>query len=172
MARTHPLCTRRIVVRSFALIGLLAASWHTVAIAGTPGTHVTKVDASSGFLDSGDHIHLLQITRSKTEDNITVLLRIDDGYHINANPASEPYLIPTALTFAGVTPLRTVYPPATRFNPKFVDESLDIYQDTIAISISFSRGTLARMPVLRATLTIQACTDVICLPPADISLSI
>jgi hypothetical protein len=120
--------------------------------------------------DSGDHIQVLSIQRIDAEDKVVVLLRVDNGYHINANPASEPCLIPTTLAFDGITPLRILYPAATRFRPRFVDESLDVYQGVVAIAAFLPKGTLAEVPTLRATLTVQACTDLICLPPADVQL--
>lgn len=38
-------------------------------------------------------------------DEVIIALRTDPGFHINANPASEPYLIPTTLSVNGVVPL-------------------------------------------------------------------
>ena len=152
------------------LAGLVIASSRTPAVAGTPDSEIANVESKSRLLDSGDHIQILGVQRIDSEDKVIVLLRVDGGYHINANPASEPYLIPTTLAFNGVVPLRILYPAATRFRPKFVDESLDVYQDVVAIAAFLPKGTLAGAPALSATLTVQACTDIICLPPADVPI--
>jgi hypothetical protein len=157
-------------LRIGAVAGLLMASFLWAAMAAAQSAETPKVEEKSRLLDSGDHVHILSVLRVDTEDEITVVLRIDDGFHINANPASAPYLIPTALVFKSVTPLRVLYPGATRFKPKFVDEYLDVYQGIVQITAIMPKGTLAGAPALRATLTVQACTDVICLPPADIPI--
>lgn len=151
-------------------VGLLTAVYLTAATSGAVGSDAAKGGSARRLLDSGDHIHVLSVERVDANDEVTVSLRIDDGYHVNANPASEPYLIPTTLTFKDITPLRIVYPGATRFRPKFVDESLDVYQGIVTIHAFLPKGMLAGTPNLRATLTVQACTDVVCLPPADVPL--
>jgi hypothetical protein len=145
-----------------------AAGWSTVVAAGFPGLGIPKIKGESRFLDSGDHVHILEIRRDNAQDTVTLLLRVDDGYHINANPASEPYLIPTSLGFKNISPVRIIYPQATRFRPKFVNESLDVYQGIVSITAILPKETLANFPSLQGTLTVQACTDAICLPPADV----
>jgi uncharacterized protein len=122
---------------------------------------------NSRHWDSSDFVHVVVVKhRSGAEDELAVTLRIDDGFHINANPASLPYLIPTSLAFAGVTPLRIAYPAASRFKPNFTDEPLDVYQGTVVITAFLPKGALDRTPALGASVTVQACTDAICLPPA------
>jgi hypothetical protein len=67
-----------------------------------------------------------------------------------------------------VQPTRITYPPAVRFEPKFADEAIDVYGGTISIVADLPKGTLTQMPALSGTVTAQACTDVICLPPSDL----
>src|SRR6266849_3363120 len=109
---------------------------------------------------TADHVRIATINR----------VEIDPGFHINANPASSDYLIPTTLNMTDQTPLRVIYPEPVRFKPKFADEALDVYEGTIRITAEFPRGALARIRYLFGTVTAQACTDVICLPPADLAL--
>ena len=47
-----------------------------------------------------------RMTRGKEFDNVTVTLTVKPGWHINANPASFAYLIPTGIVFDGVKPQR------------------------------------------------------------------
>jgi uncharacterized protein len=108
--------------------------------------------------------------RSGDEDELAVTLRIDEGFHINANPASLPYLIPTSLSFEGIAPLRIAYPAAFRFKPDFTDEPLDVYQGTVVITAFLPKDALKQLPALHASVTVQACTDAICLPPADLAI--
>jgi uncharacterized protein len=124
---------------------------------------------SSHLWDSSDFVHVVGTKRSGgKEDEFAVTLRIEDGFHINANPASLPYLIPTSLTLKGITPLRIAYPVASRFKPNFVNELLDVYQGTIVITAFLAKATLGQVSALGASVTVQACTDAICLPPAEL----
>lgn len=123
-------------------------------------------DKGPGSLRTEDHVH---VTTHRAGDAILVTLRIDAGYHVNANPASNEYLIPTSIAFDGVIPERIAYPPGTPFNPAFAVEPIDVYEDTVTIAATFPPGTLDQAHDLRFTLTAQACTTQICLPPDDIS---
>ena len=162
----------RNTLRGCALALLLAASHGMAAVAGAAGTDASKASGEPHLIDSGDHVHVLRVKGTDPEGKVTVLIRIDDGYHINANPASYPYLIPTSLVFKEIPTQPVTYPAATRFKPKFVSEPIDVYQGTLAIMAFLPKDALARIPLLHATLTLQACTDVICLPPAAILLTI
>jgi uncharacterized protein len=158
------------VVIAFASILSIAPS---VLWAGQDGSRPSSgVRAeSSRHWDSSDFVHVVASTRSSgDEDAFAVTLRIDAGFHINANPASLPYLIPTSLAFEGIAPLRIAYPAASRFKPNFTDEPLDVYQGTVVITAFLPKDALKRVPALHASVTVQACTDAICLPPAELSV--
>ena len=122
--------------------------------------------------NTGAYVHVVKVARSTVASQIAITLRIDDGFHINANPASLAYLIPTTVTFVGVSPFRIAYPIPVRFKPKFSDEPLEVYEGTVVITASFMKGALDGTPAFRATVTAQACTDQICLPPADLPVSL
>ena len=118
-----------------------------------------------------DHVYAVA-RRMGYADTILITLRIDPGYHVNANPASEPYLIPTRVSFSGANPERVGYPPALRFKPQFSSEPIEVYEGDVVITATFPPGSLDRIRVLRVTVTAQACTDKICLPPSDIPASV
>lgn len=119
--------------------------------------------------DSADRVHAsAAVIFGQTDDQIAVILDMDDGYHINAHPASLDYLIATAVVFDGVSPTRIAYPEASRFKPAFAVEALDVYQARVAIRATFPKGALAAGRTVRATATVQACDDQTCLPPADL----
>jgi hypothetical protein len=123
----------------------------------------------SRLWDSSDFVHVVGTKRSSDkEDELAVTLRIDDGFHINANPASLPYLIPTSLALVGITPLRIAYPVASRFKPNFANEPLDVYEGTIVITAFLPKDALGQLPALGGSVTVQACTEAICLPPAEL----
>jgi hypothetical protein len=125
---------------------------------------------SSSIGDTASHVRITTVDRSDGTDRVDVMIAIDRGFHINANPASSEYLIPTMLKITNLTPLRVVYPKGVPFKPKFADEALSVYEGTIEITAEFSPGALSHEHRLFGELTAQACTDQLCLPPADLPL--
>jgi hypothetical protein len=125
-------------------------------------------ETSSRLPDSADHVRVIAASHRYTEkgDEITVSLNIDRGFHINANPASFDYLIPTSLTFVGVEPISVDYPLSMRFQPKFIDAPLAVYERTVAITALLPKNAVP----LRAIVTAQACDKATCLPPADLTI--
>lgn len=119
---------------------------------------------------TSDHVRIVSVDQSGNGDTAIVTLNVDRGYHINANPASFDYLIATTLQVTNQTPLRVIYPAPVHFKPKFVDEILDVYEGMVRITAEFPQGSLTRTPYLFGTVTAQACTEAICLPPADLTL--
>src|SRR5206468_13045363 len=69
-----------------------------------------------------------------------------DGFHINANPASFDYLIPTTLNVTDQTPLRVIYPQPVSFRPKFDDQVLDVYEGTVRITAEFPLAFRSGIP--------------------------
>lgn len=122
-------------------------------------------EKASGSLRTADHI---DVRARRAGNGILVTLRIDEGYHVNANPASNEYLIATGIAFEGIAPERIAYPPAIRFKPAFADDPIEVYEGTVTIAAMFSPGVLDRRRELGFTLTAQACTEQLCLPPDDI----
>jgi hypothetical protein len=125
---------------------------------------------SQRFLDSADHVRIAGVDQVLSHHGEYILkVVIDPGFHINANPASQDYLIPTTVKITDETPLRVIYPRAVGFTPKFADRPIAVYQGRIEIIVELPSST-GRASHLIGTLTVQACTDTICLPPADVPL--
>jgi hypothetical protein len=167
------------VVRKLSIAGILAVlaslAITGAAAAGLPDRSVRgpldgNTAASRRLEDTSDFVHIIKVERLSAVGRVAITLRIDRGFHINANPASLPYLIPTSVSFAGVAPYRIDYPASVRFKPKFSDEPLDVYEGTVTITASFAKGALDDAPAFHATVTAQACTDQICLPPAELAV--
>jgi hypothetical protein len=89
---------------------------------------------------------------------LRVLLRVKEGWHINANPASSPYLIPTEIQ----GDVRNVsYPPGKSMTFAFSEEPLSVYDGEVAIELEPERGAA------EFTLVYQACDDTRCLSPVS-----
>lgn len=83
------------------------------------------------------------------------------GWHINANPASMKFLIPTQVD-GDVRALS--YPPGESFKFEFADDAIDVYSGLTKI-----RGEVAST-AQTLELEYQACDDRRCLPPVTKSL--
>jgi len=109
--------------------------------------------------------------RSTTDaDEIAVTLLIDPGYHINANPASYDYLIPTTLHMPGLAAAQVRYPAPELFKPSFAPDGVKVYAGKVELVARIEKGALANAPAVRATVEAQACTETTCLPPSQIAV--
>jgi hypothetical protein len=154
--RGAALCRRMLLI----LLFLLACGFDT------PRVFADTSDEVPGSSRTEDHVH---VTARRAGDTLLITLRIDTGYHVNANPASDDYLIATSVAFAGAVPERIDYPPGIPFKPAFADKPIEVYEGTVVVVATFPAGALDRAHDLGFTVTAQACTKVICLPPNDIT---
>ena len=99
------------------------------------------------------------------------------GWHLNANPASLDFLIPTKLALissrsgapAGADLQAVVYPPGSDYRPRFSLEPLAVYKGEVAIEAGLP-PSLA--PDAELALTFQACDATTCLRPEVLRLEI
>lgn len=107
----------------------------------------------------------------------TVRLTIQNGYHVNANPPTYPYLIPTALEVAptdGLSMGQISYPAPIIIKLAFAEKPLAVYEGQTAIkaTIIADNSVKAGERTIPAKLRIQACDDQVCFPPGSIELAI
>ncbi|MBM3390843.1 MAG: DUF255 domain-containing protein [Betaproteobacteria bacterium] len=98
---------------------------------------------------------------------LELTLRIEPGWHVNANPASFDYLVPARLLIDGAVPRRIVYPPGRPFRAGFAPETIQVYEGRVTILAEFPPGAADR---LRARLAVQACNEEVCLVPATLEV--
>jgi thiol:disulfide interchange protein DsbD len=107
---------------------------------------------------------------------VDVRLSIDRGYHINANPASAPYLIPVQVTMAptaGITFGKPVYPQGKVTKFAFQAEPLAVYEDTVTVRVPITAGASAAATTeLSGSVRYQACNDQACLFPTTAKFSV
>ncbi len=127
---------------------------------------------SAGLLNTAAVVRVSATAKTSAgRDEFVVTLRIDDGYHVNANPATYDYLIATSVAFEGLTPERVRYPVATLFKPAFAPSGLKVYEGEVRLIASFPAGTLGNGREIRALVSAQACNSEICLPPAKLPVT-
>jgi hypothetical protein len=108
---------------------------------------------------------------------ISVVLDIDNGYHINSNHPTEKYLIPTALKLdrmPGLTVAVIRYPKAKLQKFSFSDKPLSVFEGKAILK--FTARALPSLPpgnhTLKGKLTLQACNDQLCLRPQTVDVDI
>ena len=106
-----------------------------------------------------------------------VRLSVVQGFHVNANPASEKYLIPTELKIEpaeGIEVGAVAYPESVTRQFSFSEKPLAVYEGEARIK--FALKVLPRAPTgeqtLRARVRYQACDDAQCYPPKTIETSV
>lgn len=106
-----------------------------------------------------------------------IRLMIQDGYHINANPPTYPYLKATALEVPpanGVSAGKISYPPALNRKFQFADEPLAVYegQTELKVILKVDKSAQKGNTIIPAKLLVQACDEEVCYPPGTIDMQI
>jgi hypothetical protein len=87
-----------------------------------------------------------------------LVLEIEPGWHLQANPASEAFLVPTELAAEGAELRNVRYPPGEPWQPGFVHQPIAVYGGQAELT-GEAKGKG------RLLLTYQACDESRCLPP-------
>jgi hypothetical protein len=114
-----------------------------------------------------------KVTITGGAGDAVIELKIADGYHINANPASEKNLIPTTVEIAsanGITAEKPVYPQALVKKFSFSDKELAVYEKQAAIKVKVKASGAKGEKIINGTLRYQACDDEVCYPPTKMDL--
>ena len=104
-----------------------------------------------------------------------VRLQIANGYHVNANPPTFSYLIPTKLELApadGINVEFVTYPDALTKKFSFAEKPLAVYEGetNLKARLKADKTTKPGAHNLSAKLRVQACDDKVCYAPGTIDL--
>ena len=126
---------------------------------------VVKVNSSESSVTAGQSV------------DAAIKLSIKPGFHVNANPPTFSYLIPTEVTTAkveGITVGKPVYPAAVKRKFQFADEPLAVYEGEALVTLPLHvAGAAAKGPrSLPFTVRVQACDEQQCFPPAILNTTI
>src|SRR5438552_8689221 len=109
------------------------------------------------------------------EMQIAVVMKIRDGYHVNARETTFDYLIPTDLKVAelpaGFKAGEVSYPEGTLHKFNFTkDKPLNVYTDTVVLRLPVSVDANAPLGEQHIALKLhyQACSTDVCLPPTTL----
>ena len=105
---------------------------------------------------------------------IAVVMKIRDGYHVNARQPTFDYLIPTDLKSEVPTGFKAgevAYPKGTPRKFSFAkDQPLNVYTDTVVLRLPVTVDANAPLGEqhLALKLRYQACSNEVCLPPVTL----
>jgi len=97
---------------------------------------------------------------------VTAMLDIAEDWHINANPASLDFLLPTSVDVrenSGTAEVKALYPEACVMTAPLGDIKIYKGKVSIPVQVTLSGSTENLRLLVRA----QACKDTICLTPSD-----
>jgi DsbC/DsbD-like thiol-disulfide interchange protein len=108
---------------------------------------------------------------------LTVRSKIKKGFHIQANPAANEFLIAATLTMSAdknVIPGKPVYPPGNAYRLEGSTEDLLTYDDevTIKLPVKVLESASPGKTDITGELRFQACDDTKCFYPRSIPVVI
>ena len=140
-----------------------------------PGT--TPVENSTREVRSSADVVTIAGTgtaMSESSGDAMIMLNIEPGYHVNANPATYPYLIATEVTADKVEGLdagKAIYPPAKKQKFDFAEEALAVYEGQVEVRLPIKiAGKGSRS--LPLNVRVQACDHEKCFPPATLNTNV
>ncbi|MGM0547397.1 MAG: cytochrome c biogenesis protein CcdA [Bacteroidota bacterium] len=132
---------------------------------------------SGGTLDkvSVDVISGQDSVTAGSEVQFAIAMDIDEGWHLNAHNPPLDYLIGVELEMATsdqaiISDIQYPEPLQKKFS--FAEEILDVYEGTSYVVLKAKSGNNLEegTHTLEGELTIQACSDEVCLPPNTVEL--
>lgn len=118
----------------------------------------------------------LNLARGQSGEAI-VRLQIDNGYHVNANPPSYPYLKATELELspeAGISVAFITYPTPLTKKFSFAEKPLAVYEGETELKVRLNADRSAKTGAhnLSAKLRVQACDEQVCYAPGTLDLTL
>ena len=168
---------RSLSTLSLALDHFLKASSSSpkTSVLETPGGRHTLMTVA--FQDDKKHpvkflpfLNVKKLPPGKTA-LVAVVVEVEEGWHINTNPAEPDFFIPTVFKVeseSGVTLKAVKYPKGKPFKLEGFDDPLMVYEGRVVIygQIAIPEKLAGQSVKVRMDLKYQACNDKMCKPPA------
>ena len=163
----------KLVMVTGILVSIISACAKTEDRAVSPSPEPPKVSSETLVNVSAEPIEV----SAGQSNEVIVKVNTQNGYHINANPASFEYLKATELDLPDTPDVVVDYiyypnPQVKKFS--FSDQELRVYEGEIQLRMMLNADKKAAKGTrtLPAKLNVQACDDKVCYPPGSISFSI
>lgn len=107
---------------------------------------------------------------------LAVVLKVDEGWHVNSDQPGDEFSLPTELRFelptGWLAPVLS-FPDGTRLEFDFADAPIEVWEgETVIVASVAVPAAAAGDHRLRVTVTAQACNNTQCLPPTEVSAGI
>jgi len=165
---------------SISVIGSIALTLPFLAGCSKPATNQAPAASQTNerqVRTSADVVSFAGTGTAMSGDNngeALVMLNIEAGYHVNANPATYSYLIATEVAadkVEGIDVGKAVYPAAKKQKFEFADEPLAVYEGQIEVRLPIKvAGKGSRS--LPLNVRVQACDHEKCFPPATLNTNV
>ncbi len=166
-----------LVLLSLALMGCAKAP-------STPITTPTATPSGSTSESDSPSINSVDVVKAQPQEatlapgasgDAVVLVQITNGYHINANPPSQPYLKATELELKpaeGISVDFIAYPDPLVRKFSFSETPLKVYEGetSLKVRLKADRKTTPGKHNLSAKLRVQACDDKVCYAPGALDV--
>jgi hypothetical protein len=118
----------------------------------------------------------VEISAGRSGDAIVHVI-VQNGYHVNANPPTYPYLKATELELTpspGITVKFITYPNSIVKKFPFAENPVAIYEGNsqLKVSLKSAQSAAKGSSNLSGKLKVQACDDQVCYPPGEIAVAI
>lgn len=158
--------------------GFLLISLALIGCSKAPTTNTTVNESDPPSINSVDVVKAQpqETTLAPGESGeALVLVQIANGYHVNANPPSQPYLKPTELELKpadGISVEFISYPDPIVKNFSFSQTPLKVYEgDTqLKVNLKADKKAAPGKHNLPAKLRVQACDDKVCYAPGALDV--
>ncbi|MEE9319574.1 MAG: DUF255 domain-containing protein [Granulosicoccus sp.] len=106
------------------------------------------------------------------DEQLEISIDLKEGWHINAPEPLQDYLIPTSIADQQQQPLQGVeFPVPVMRKLGFQSETLSLYEGQVTLRAGMPANT-SGSPLVPVKLTLQACSDEICLAPETLTLRV
>ena len=160
-----------LAVLCFAAVFVLSGCKHSNAPVASSSPTPAEISSSDQVVKPYAHF----IPTSSPQTNLELV--ISPGFHINANPASFPYLIATEVrpgkTDGIAVSDKLTYPPPRMETFAFADTPLAVYEGSITIPIPLTPEPGAKgQRTISFEIRVQACDREKCYPPSTLDASL
>jgi len=172
-----------IAIAAFTLIGTNSGNAPGSAQTERANSDPQAPVARTGLADSSDKVRLNLAEGGKAligeTGEIILTLDIEPGWHVNANPASMEFLIPTVVNSSvngQALEIPTQYPRGRVSDIVLGDTALEVYDDGASIRLrpdGKQIAVLEKVGRLEMIVRAQACSDEgVCLAPTDMPVAL
>jgi hypothetical protein len=117
------------------------------------------------------------LLRPGKKGNINILVKVEEGYHIQANKVTNESLIPVSLETTSnrfIFINKAVFPPYKSFRLEGTEEELNVFDGifTIRLPVRTISNLSEGRYVLKASIKYQACNAKTCLFPGKIDFDL